>query len=372
MRFRCFLFLVGLALIFGPGGRPASPRAQPGKACERAAPAGRPTALEERWNELTGNATVWRRADDADPLHRLAFDLVAERVQSTNGEITREQFLAMSQPAGGPKPDERRPPAPNRAAAVAPPPAPDEGGPVPGAQAEFRRRDRNGDGRLDLDEMDEGLRAERDRWDANGDGFIDLAEFKNYLRARRVRERETARVGTGWPTRPPRAPPAADLHPKLPPWFREYDSDGDGQVSLYEWRAAGQPIAKFLALDDNGDGFLTPDEVLPPDEVAAEKKGKAEPQPDPGSLTAFQNQVGQVFAFTVTGAANGAVWGSDVYTADSTLAVAAVHAGVLAVGKTGMVRVRIVAPPPSFTGSTANGVTTRPYGSFPGAYQIVK
>jgi Ca2+-binding EF-hand superfamily protein len=253
----------------------------------------------------------------------------------------------------------------------------DEGGPVPGAQAEFRRRDRNGDGRLDLDEMDEDLRAERDRWDANGDGFIDLAEFKNYLRARRARERETVRVGVGWPTRPPRAPPAADLHPKLPPWFREYDSDGDGQVSLYEWRAAGQPIDKFLAMDFNGDGFLTPDEVLPPEEVAPEpkeKKGspKPEPQSDPGSLTAFQKQVGQVFAFTVTGAANGAVWGSDVYTADSTLARAAVHAGVLAVGQTGTVRVRIVAPLASFTGSTANGVTTRPYGTFPGAYQIVK
>ena len=95
-------------------------------------------------------------------------------------------------------------------------------------------------------------------------------------------------------------------------------------------------------------------------------------QPDPGSLTGYQDKVGKLFAFKVTGAISGAVWGSDVYTSDSTLATAAVHAGVLEVGKTGTVKVRIVAPPPSFTGSTAHGVTTLPYGPYPGAFQIIK
>ena len=95
-------------------------------------------------------------------------------------------------------------------------------------------------------------------------------------------------------------------------------------------------------------------------------------QPDPGTLSGLRGQVGKVFAFKVTGAVTGTVWGSDVYTSDSTLAMAAVHAGVLEVGKTGTVKVRIVAPPAEFTGSTANGVTTHPYGPYPGAYQIVK
>jgi hypothetical protein len=52
------------------------------------------------------------------------------------------------------------------------------------------------------------------------------------------------------------------LPPGLPAWFREYDTDGDGQIALYEWKAAGQPVERFLAMDSDGDGFLTPDEVL--------------------------------------------------------------------------------------------------------------
>jgi hypothetical protein len=93
---------------------------------------------------------------------------------------------------------------------------------------------------------------------------------------------------------------------------------------------------------------------------------------DPGNLTALQGQVGKTFRFKVTGAAAGSVWGSDVYTTDSTLAKATVHAGVLKAGQTGVVRVKIVAPPATFEGSTKNGVTTSPWGAYPGAYQVSK
>ena len=95
-------------------------------------------------------------------------------------------------------------------------------------------------------------------------------------------------------------------------------------------------------------------------------------QADPGTLSALRGQVGKLFAFKVTGAVGGSVWGTDVYTSDSSLTTAAVHAGVLEVGKTGTVKVRIIAPPPTFSGSTRNGVTTFDYGAYPGAYQIVK
>ncbi len=95
-------------------------------------------------------------------------------------------------------------------------------------------------------------------------------------------------------------------------------------------------------------------------------------QADPGTLIGLQGQIGKLFAFKVTGAVGNTVWGSDVYTSDSALATVAVHAGVLTAGKTGTVKVRIVAPPASFAGSTRNGVTTFPYGPYPGAYEIVK
>jgi len=62
----------------------------------------------------------------------------------------------------------------------------------------------------------------------------------------------------------------------------------------------------------------------------------------PSNLVGYRNRVGQTFEFTVTGAASGAVWGTDVYTDDSTVARAAVHAGVVAVGETKNVTVTIL------------------------------
>jgi hypothetical protein len=94
--------------------------------------------------------------------------------------------------------------------------------------------------------------------------------------------------------------------------------------------------------------------------------------PDPGNLQVFQGRIGKTFWFKVTGAVGGPIWGTKVYTSDSTVAVTAVHAGVLKVGQTGVVRVKIVESPNSFAGSTRNGVTSAAYGAWPGAYQFVR
>jgi hypothetical protein len=93
---------------------------------------------------------------------------------------------------------------------------------------------------------------------------------------------------------------------------------------------------------------------------------------DPGNMMQFTDKVGKTFVFRVTGATTGTVWGSGVYTGDSPLATAAVHAGVVKNGQTGLVKVTIVIPPPVFDGTTQNGVTTSGYGPFQGAYQINK
>jgi len=96
--------------------------------------------------------------------------------------------------------------------------------------------------------------------------------------------------------------------------------------------------------------------------------------PSPGTLTAYQHQFNKEFRFAVTASNdNGGVWGTDLYTLDSSLAKAAVHAGALKVGQTGVLKVRIVASPPGFVGSTRHGVASGNYGPYPaGAYQIVK
>ncbi len=90
---------------------------------------------------------------------------------------------------------------------------------------------------------------------------------------------------------------------------------------------------------------------------------------DPGSLTGYRRKVGQSIYFRVTGAVAGTVWGTGVYTDDSPLATAAVHAGVLQNGQSGIVKVTILKGQASYTGSTRNGVATSSYSSFSGSYR---
>jgi hypothetical protein len=94
--------------------------------------------------------------------------------------------------------------------------------------------------------------------------------------------------------------------------------------------------------------------------------------PDPGYLTNYQNEIGKTFYFRVTANPGGSVWGTDIYTTDSQLSTAAIHAGVLRHGETGVVRVTIMAGQNSYSGSSRNGISTSDYGSFQGSYKVSK
>jgi hypothetical protein len=147
--------------------------------------------------------------------------------------------------------------------------------------------DRNNDGVLNSDEMPDSLKAERDKWVTNKDGFIDLNEFKAYFQARMMEQRAERGPGGfggfpggGWgggqqsPAIPEENPiedegskrptvyRVGKLPKELPSWFYEADTDGDGQIGLYEWKSKGWPIETFQQIDRNNDGFLTVDEVL--------------------------------------------------------------------------------------------------------------
>jgi hypothetical protein len=91
---------------------------------------------------------------------------------------------------------------------------------------------------------------------------------------------------------------------------------------------------------------------------------------DPGTLVTYRNRVGKTFYFQVTGSTTGPIWGTGVYTDDSRLSTAAVHAGVLGNGQKGVVKVTILAGQTAYQGSASNGVTSFAYAQWLGSYRI--
>lgn len=86
---------------------------------------------------------------------------------------------------------------------------------------------------------------------------------------------------------------------------------------------------------------------------------------DPGLLR-VNREASKVLFFRVTGGNSGSVYGTDVYTSDSSLATAAVHAGVLKIGQIGIVKVTTIPSHQGFVSSVRNGITSSAWGSHPG------
>src|SRR5262249_5140776 len=94
-------------------------------------------------------------------------------------------------------------------------------------------------------------------------------------------------------------------------------------------------------------------------------------QNDPGTLTGFRDQTGKGFLFQVTGTLNGGtVWGADLYTDDAHRPTAAVHAGVLKPGETGILKVTLLPGQATYEGTARNGVSSSGYGAWTGSYKV--
>jgi Ca2+-binding EF-hand superfamily protein len=280
MRFKLtllFCLLGGLALLLGPsealpqfgppggGGPPAGDRGFGGQ-----------VDPNQFFDRMSGGKDVWVRSEITDPQMLRRFDRAAQQMGITNGQITREQFVAnlqqrMAQWGGG------------RFGGGPPSAAGSGGGPgqMPGASGDwvdgyFRRLDLNGDGFLNSDELNAvpELKADMARWDTNKDGKIDLNEFREYMKSRMAQwqgggqwnggggegdaadEEETVKRPVVY--RGNNLPKELDAVP----WFKLLDTDHDGQVALYEWKNSGRTIEEFEKYDRNGDGFITIEEVL--------------------------------------------------------------------------------------------------------------
>jgi Ca2+-binding EF-hand superfamily protein len=162
------------------------------------------------------------------------------------------------------------------------------------AENSFRRHDKNNDGVLSQEELPETLKAEWQKWDANKNGVIELDEYKEYYKARMQFLRGDKGNGDQNSKNPDHPngqiqeqPQEEDKRPtvyrfgnlpkELPAWFSQLDTDRDGQVGLYEWKKGNRDIREFQAMDRNGDGFLTVEEVLRYQKVQAALKKNNDP-----------------------------------------------------------------------------------------------
>lgn len=68
----------------------------------------------------------------------------------------------------------------------------------------------------------------------------------------------------------------------------------------------------------------------------------------------------------------GSIWGTGIYTDDSSICTAAVHDGLITVEDGGEVTFRLVPGQESYAGSTANGIESSGYGSFRGSFEFVE
>ena len=70
------------------------------------------------------------------------------------------------------------------------------------------------------------------------------------------------------------------------------------------------------------------------------------------------------------GGKEGSVWGTDIYTIDSSICTAAVHAGKFALETGGPVTIELRPGESAYKGSTRNGITTNDYGPYGSSFVL--
>jgi hypothetical protein len=92
----------------------------------------------------------------------------------------------------------------------------------------------------------------------------------------------------------------------------------------------------------------------------------AQSAPCPGNATSIS---GSLQCSCPAGAATGSVWGTGIYTSDSNICSAAVHAGAIGTGG-GQVVVTMGGRQESYTGSTQYGVTSSNWGAWDNSFTV--
>jgi hypothetical protein len=86
----------------------------------------------------------------------------------------------------------------------------------------------------------------------------------------------------------------------------------------------------------------------------------------------YRSKLDQSFRFTCPpNGSIGRIWGTDIYTYDSSICTAAVHSGIITARDGGRVVIRIRPGKEFYNGTTRNGVTSSRYGSYNGSFVFI-
>lgn len=89
------------------------------------------------------------------------------------------------------------------------------------------------------------------------------------------------------------------------------------------------------------------------------------------SASIISFEAGKTYRFKCpAGGKESSVWGTDIYTLDSSICNAAVHAGKLAQESGGPVTIELRPGEPSYKGSTRNGIKTSDYGQYGSSFVV--
>ena len=148
---------------------------------------------------------------------------------------------------------------------------------------------------------------------------------------------------------------------------------GVGGYAFYRWRIAKTTNLNASRQSPAGGTEDThpPDASTNPVQANSNSNSSAQTTPD-GKPTSWETTAssitggaGTTFTLTCTpGGTMHSVWGSDIYTADSSICTAAVHAGLITYERGGTVTIELRPGRPLYGNSERNGVTTSAYGGY--------
>jgi len=91
------------------------------------------------------------------------------------------------------------------------------------------------------------------------------------------------------------------------------------------------------------------------------------------AASGFKEETGKTYKFLCPpDGMSGIIWGNDIYTADSSICTAAVHAGVITTEAGGEVVIEFRPGRQIYGSTTRNGVTSKNYGEYPHSYVVRK